>query len=121
MPPSGSPATNPPSRLQALGGVATQIGPKAGTRQVGTREDCMETALNYAAAHRSDPRLHVLGPSPGSSPQTVRGDGGVPPLAGGPESVIVDGRKRPSSAADRFCKCPSLGCTLCTWIRRTAC
>lgn len=32
----------------------------------------MDTALNPAAAHRSDTRLHVLGPSPTASPQTVR-------------------------------------------------
>ena len=32
----------------------------------------MDTALNPAAAHRSDPRLHVLAPSSTASPQTVR-------------------------------------------------
>ena len=34
-------------------------------------EDRMETALHSATARRSDATLHVLGPSPGSSPQTV--------------------------------------------------
>jgi hypothetical protein len=35
-------------------------------------EDRMDTALNPAAAHRSDARLHVLSPSSSTSPKTLR-------------------------------------------------
>jgi hypothetical protein len=40
--------------------------------RIGIHEDCMDTALNPAAARRSDARLHVLGPSSTASPQTLR-------------------------------------------------
>ena len=72
MRPSGPPATDPPRRPQALGGVATRNEREARNTLVGICEDRMDTALNPAAAHRSDARLHVLGPSSTASPQTVR-------------------------------------------------
>ena len=71
MPTSGPPATHPPSEPQALGGVATRTSELKAER-IGIHEDCMDTALNPAAARRSDARLHVLGPSSTASPQTLR-------------------------------------------------
>ena len=60
----------------------------------------MDTALNpAAAAHRSDARLHVLGPSSSRLASNAARESRLPPLGGGPASVIVDRWKRPPPAA----------------------
>jgi hypothetical protein len=69
MPPSGPPATRP-TQTASGAGWGRHPSCEAETRHVGADEDRMETAL-HSAARRSDATLHVLGPSPGSSPQTV--------------------------------------------------
>ncbi len=71
MPPSGSPATDPPRWLKALGGVATPKESLTMNTPLSANEDRMETALHSATARRSDATLHVLGPSGSPSPQTV--------------------------------------------------
>ena len=59
----------------------------------------MDTALNPAAAHRSDARLHVLAPSSTRLASDGAREGRLPPLGDGPASVLADRGKRPPAAA----------------------